>query len=201
MSTSRPIHCLFYSHVWSIYQLEALGLIKAGGDLLVEMALESKFAPVFARSGIQHKGITDVLQLGFELQKLAYQPSNINNPIILAPNPLATADVLIAALALVKTVESPIDSVTVLIHINDALQFVDAYPLMTDYSIVWDVADFPNAALLALTESLAKEECLSKSKWKGFHLCNHPSRQLPDIKARESILRNLLKDFPALSPA
>lgn len=201
MSTSRPIHCLFYSHVWSVYQLEALGLIKAGGDLLLELALESRFAPVFARSGIQHKGITELLQPGFELQKLAYQPKNINNPIVLASNPSATVDALIAVLSLVKTVESPVDSVAVLIHINDALQFVDAYPLMDDFAIIWDVADFPNTALLALTESLAKEQCLSKDKWKGFHLCSHPGRQLPDTKARESILRNLLKDFPALSPA
>lgn len=199
MALSRPIHCLFYSHVWSIYQLEALGLIKAKNPLLVELSVESKFAAVFDRCDQRHKGLIELLQPGTQLHKLAYRAKNINTPIILAPNPKASVDALIAALSVIASVDSPIDDVTVLIHINDGAQFVDAYSLMSDFSIVWDVADFPNAALLALTQALAKEQCLSKNKWKGFHLFNHPNRQLPENKVRESILRGLLNDFPVLN--
>jgi hypothetical protein len=199
MTTSRSIHCLFYSHVWSIYQLETLGLIKTGNELLVELALESKFAPAFDRDEARHKGLLELLQPGAQLHKIAYRPKNLNVPIILASNPPTTVDTLIAALSLVATVDSLIDEVTVLIHINDGPQFVSAYPLMSDFSIVWDIADFPSTGLLTLTESLVKEQCLNKDKWKGLHLCSHPNRQFPDNKLRESILRDLLNDFPALN--
>lgn len=200
MALSRSVHCLFYSHVWSIYQLEALGLIKGKNPILVELSIESKFAAVFDRSEQRHKGLIELLQPNAQLHKLAYRPKNINTPIILAPNPKASVDALVAALSVVATVDSPVDDVTVLIHINDGAQFADAYPLMSDFSIVWDVADFPNAALLALTESLVRDQCLSKDKWKGFYLFNHPNRQLPENKVRESILRDLLNNFPVLSP-
>jgi hypothetical protein len=201
MATSRPIHCIFYSHVWSIFQLEALGLIKADGDeMLLELALESKFSTVFSRPE-KRRGLIRLLRPGINLHMLAYKPESLNVPIILASNPQTTPDLLIEALSLISAVESPIDKITALVHINDAPQFTAAYPLMCDFSIVWDVVDFPNAALSALSESLVMEQCLSKDKWKGFYLCNHPSRQLPDNKARESVLRNVLNDFPVLHPA
>jgi hypothetical protein len=200
MSTTRPIHCLFYSHVWTIYQLEALGLIKTGDEMLLELGLESRFADVFGRHE-KRRGLVRLLRPGMNLHMLAYQPQSLNVPIILAANPPATVDSLIAALSLVATVDSPIEKVTALVHINDGALFADAYPLMTDFSIVWDVADFPNAALQTLTEALVKQQCLSQDTWKGFHLCNHPGRQLPESQARESMLRNVLNDFPVLNPA
>jgi hypothetical protein len=200
MSTTRPIHCLFYSHVWTIYQLEALGLIKTGDEMLLELGLESRFADVFGRHE-KRRGLVRLLRPGMNLHMLAYQPQSLNVPIILAANPPATVDSLIAALSLVATVDSPIEKVTALVHINDGALFADAYPLMTDFSIVWDVADFPNAALQTLTEALVKQQCLSQDTWKGFHLCNHPGRQLPESQTRESMLRNVLNDFPVLNPA
>ena len=200
MATSRPIHCIFYSHVWLIFQLEALGLIKSEDEMLLEIALESRFANVFGRPE-KRRGLIRLLRPGVNLLMLGYRPQNLNVPIILASNPQTTPDLLVEALALASTVESPVDKVTALIHINDAPQFIAAYPLMKDFSVVWDVADYPNAALSALTESLVMEQCLNKDTWKGFYLCNHSSRELHDNKARESILRGILNDYPALKPA
>lgn len=200
MIATRHIHCLFYSHVWTIFQLESLGLIKPGNEMLLELALESRFSDVFGRHE-KRRGLIRLMKPGMNLYMLAYRPESLNIPIILASNPPATVESLIAALSLVTTVESPIDKITVLMHINDGPLFANAYPLMTDFSIVWDVADFPNSSLLALTESLVKEQCLSQDKWKGFHLCNHPGRELPENRSRESMLRNLLTEFPILNPA
>jgi hypothetical protein len=199
MTTSRPIHCLFYSHVWTIYQLEELGLVKPGDEMLLELGLESRFSDVFGRHE-KRRGLIRLMKPGVNLHMLAYQPQSLHVPIILAPNPAETVEALLASLSLVATIESPIDRVTALVHINDGPLFADAYPLMDDFSIVWDVADFPNPALLALAESLVKEQCLSQDKWKGIHLCNHPGRQLPANKVRESMLRNALNEFPVLNP-
>jgi hypothetical protein len=200
MATSRTLHCLFYSHVWSIYQLEALGLIKSRNPLLVELSLEPRFAAVFDQLDKRHKGLAEVLQPGAQLQKLAYRAKHVNTPIILAANPAVSIGTLLAALSVMATVDSPVDEITVLVHINDGAQFADAYAFMSDFSIVWDVADYPNAALVALAESLVNEQCLGLDKWRGFYLSNHPNRQLPDTHARTSILQDILQHFPVLSP-
>lgn len=200
MATSRSLHCLFYSHVWSIFQLETLGILKPGNGLLLELALDSKFAPVFGMTEKQ-KGLPSLLQPGIQLDQLTYKPDNVSAPIILAPNPPALSETLIAALALVESTDSPVADVTVLIHLNDAPHFSDAYPYMKDFAIVWDIADYPNSALTELTEVLVNGEHLSQASWKGFYLCNRQTGQLPEHKARELSLRTLLNDFPTLAPA
>jgi hypothetical protein len=201
MSTIRKVECVFYSHVWSIYELENLGFIKTGNELIVELALESRLAPVFDRSEKINKGLITLLQQGVSLHKLAFRQSDIKAPIILAPFPSVATDIQLSALSLLPAVESHIDKVIALIHINDAPTFAGAFPIMDGFSIVWDIADHPGFELSALSRSLLNQQCLNKEKWKGFFLCNHPNRQLSDKALRESILRTLLCDFPALKVA
>jgi hypothetical protein len=201
MSTKRKVECVFYSHVWSIYELEKLGFIKAGNELIVELALESRLAPVFDRSEKTNKGLIPLLQQDVSLHKLAFRQNDIKAPVILAAFPSVAIDIQLSALSLLPAVESHIDKVIVLIHINDAPSFEGAYPIMDSFSIVWDMADHPGFELSALSRSLLNQQCLNKEKWKGFFLCNHPNRQLSDNVLRESILRRLLNDFPLLKVA
>lgn len=201
MFTTIPLHCVFYSHEWSIFQLESLGLIKtAKEEMILELAQESNFATVFGRPE-KRKGLIRLLRPGINLHMLAFRPEALGVPMVLAPVPAVPVESLVSAVALIPTLFSPIEKVTVLVHVNDGPAFADAFPLMSDFSIVWDTADYPTNALTELTQSLASANCLSKDKWKGFYLCNHPNRQFPDYKERESLLRKLLGDFPVLSPA
>ncbi|MBK8814913.1 MAG: hypothetical protein IPN42_05110 [Methylococcaceae bacterium] len=201
MTADTKIECLFYSHVWTIYELENLGFIKTGDELLMELATESRFAPVFDRSEKTSKGIVSLLQPGFSVHKLAFRHSAIKAPIVLAPNPPVAIDHQLAALSLLPSIENHADKVIVLIHVNDAPSFAPAFAIMDNFSIVWDMADFPGIALSALGRSLLNQQCLNKETWKGFFLCNHPNRKLPDIKIRESVLKMLLNEFPVLKAA
>ncbi len=198
---TRTLDCLFYSHAWSIYQLEKLGLIKTGNELVLELALESRLAPVFDQSEKRHQGLIPLLQPGTSLHKLAIRHNSVTSPVILAPNPSVAVDIQLSALALATSTESPIDKVITLIHVNDGPTFAGAYPMMSRFSIAWDVADYPNVELSNLTQSLVDQQCLSKEKWNGFFLGSHPDRQSPDNKLREAVLRSLLNEFPVLNAA
>jgi hypothetical protein len=201
MTANTTIECLFYSHVWTIYELENLGIIKTGGELLIELATESRFAPVFDRSEKISKGIVSLLQPGFSVHKLAFRHSSIKAPIVLAPNPPVAIDNQLSALSLLPSIENHADKVIVMMHVNDAPSFASAFANMDNFSIVWDIADFPGSELSELGQSLLNQQCLSQETWKGFFLCNHPNRRLPDVKIRESVLKKLLNEFPALKAA
>ncbi len=201
MGGKKVIECVFYSHVWSIYELEKLGFLTFEDALIVELAAESRFAPVFDKTDKSHKGIVALLQPGVHLHKLAIRQPGIKAPVILAPNPPVPIDIQLSAVSLLPSVESSVEKMILMIHVNDAAQFAGAYAVSDTFSIVWDVADYPGAELSELGRTLLNRQCLNRETWKGFFLCNHPHRHLPDIALRESILRALLKEFPTLEAA
>lgn len=201
MVGKKVIECVFYSHVWSIYELEKLGFVTSGDETIIELAAESRFAAVFDKSDKSHKGILALLQPSVHLHKLAIRQPGVRAPVILAPNPPVPVDILLSAVPLLPSVESAAEKIIMMIHINDAALFAGAYAVADTFSIVWDLADYPGTELSELGRTLLNRQCLNRERWKGFFLCNHPHRQLPDISLRESIIRELLKEFPALKAA
>ena len=196
LDTPRPLHCIFYSHIWTVYLLAELKLVNAETDIILELATASHFAPALNPHANHQEDLSGLLAPNRHLHDLAGHFTDIPVPMVLAPQQATTVDTLLPALALVATDSSPIAKAVVLVHINDAAKFTDAYAHMDTFSIVWDVADYPNASLPALAQILADGGCLDQQRWAGVHLCNHPQRKLPDSDGRTSALRGLLSRFP-----
>ncbi|GAB6140075.1 hypothetical protein JCM14076_08040 [Methylosoma difficile] len=194
---ARPVHCLFYSHIWSVYSLADLGLIKPKTDVIIELATEPTFATMLNPFNAYQETLLSLLQPNKHLHHLGAKYKGIPVPMVLAPPAGTSANALLSALALVNTDASSVENVVVMININDAAKFVSAYGFMTRFSLVWDVADYPNASLAALAELLVTEAYLDEQRWGGIHLCNHPQRQLPDSKERFTALQALFADFPS----
>jgi hypothetical protein len=191
----RPLHCVFYSHIWTVYLLEELGLLNAKTDIILELASESNFAAALNSAHNTHKNLLGLLQQDIHLHHLGDRFKNIAAPMVLAPHHPISLNVMLSALALVSTDTSPIEKAVVLVHINDAPQFTAAYTYMSHFSIAWDVADYPSASLVNLAELLLTEQCLTEQRWRGIQLCHHKQRQLPDSDERKALLNQLIDDF------
>lgn len=192
----RPVHCVFYSHNWTIYDLEALGLVKPKVDIIIELATQSALAATLNPSNKHHETLLGLLQPNLHLHQLGAFFKEINSLVVLAPHQTVNFNSLLSALALVITDDSSIEKAVVLVNINDAALFTLAYPYMRYFSIVWDIADYPNKNLVDLAQLLATEQCLTVQNWRGFYLSNHQKRLLPDSQAREALLKQLIDEFP-----
>jgi hypothetical protein len=195
ITAARSLHCVFYSHIWTVYLLEELGLLNPKTDIILELATESNFAAALNPSNSTHKNLLGLLQQDVHLHQLGDRFKNINAPMVLAPHHPISLNIILSALALVSTDNSPIEKAVVLVHINDAPQFVATYHQMRYFSILWDIADYPSANLAALAELLATEQCLDEQSWRGVQLCHHKQRQLPDSEDRTAILNQLIDEF------
>jgi hypothetical protein len=194
-TTFRPLHCVFYSHVWTVYLLEELGLVNPKTDIILELAAESNFNAALNPSKQQYEDLLGLLQPDVHLHQLGTHFRDISTPMILAPDNNGSLNSLLSALALVSTDVSPIKKAIVLVHIDDASKFALVYPHMSYFSIAWDVADYPNANFPALAELLANEQCLNENNWLGIQLCQHKQRQLPDSDERKEILNKIIDEF------
>jgi hypothetical protein len=195
ITIARPLHCVFYSHIWTVYLLEELGLLNAKTDIILELATESNFAAALNPSNNTHKNLLGLLQQEIHLHQLGAHFKNIAAPMVLAPHHPVSLNVMLSALALVSTDISPIKNALVLVHINDAPQFTAAYNHMSYFSIAWDIADYPSANLADLAELLATEQHLNEQSWRGIQLCHHKQRQLPDSDDRKAVLNQLIDEF------
>jgi hypothetical protein len=192
---SRPLHCVFYSHIWTVYLLEELGLINSENDVILELATESNFAAALNPTNNTHKNLLGLLQQGTHLHQLGARFKNLATTMVLAPHQLVSLNIMLSALALVATDASPIKKAVVLVHIDDAAELVSAYSHMSYFSILWDVADYPSANLANLAELLANEQFLNEQNWRGVKLCQHKERQLPDSDYRKALLNQLIDEF------
>ena len=196
----RHVHCLFYSHIFTVYAIEELGLLNKT-DIILELATQSHFSAALNPFNKYHKNLLGLLQDNVHLHQLGAKFKGICAPLVLAPHQGVALNHLLAALALVNTDSSPIEQAIVLVHINDAGLFSLAYPYMNSFSIVWDSADYPHAHLPALAQLLVDEQYLTEKNWGGFYLCNHHRRQLLNSDERTALLRQLMAQFPIATPS
>jgi hypothetical protein len=198
IAKTRPLHCVFYSHSWSVYLLEELKILNPKTDIILELALESNLCAVVNPTNKPHKNILGLLQGSLHLQQLGARFKGINAPLVLAPQHRVAINLLLSAFALVSSDDSSVEKAIVLVDIHEAKTFIDAYCYMSAFSIVWDVADYPNASLPDLAELLVNEQYLTEQSWAGIYLCNHKQRQLLDSEQRKTLLADLINEFPFL---
>ena len=201
MDSHRTVHCVFYSHVWCIHLIDQAGLGELDNAVLIELANESHLAPVFSRQKNTRYGLPGLLVLPDQLEKLATQFRNLPAPLVLAANPKTTTVALESAAALLATVDNAYDKAVLLVHVNDAAEFINTYDYMDSFSILWDLADLPNRCLQNLTEVLANNHCLTDERWDGLHLCQHPRRPLIDADQRYTVWQNTLAEYPGIAIA
>ncbi len=193
------LHCLFYSHVWTVHMLKNLKLGDWDKTVLVELAVNSNLAPVFGMQGKPRYGLSGMLRLGAKLEQLGQTYKYVPAPLLLAPQPNIPAAALCSAVGLTASSPSIYENVVLLVHVSEAPQFTDAYAYVNHFSIVWDIADPPTQSLVTLAEVLMANGCVSQESWKGFILYQHPNRVLADAQARRKALESVLQDYPLLA--
>lgn len=217
MNGIATLHCLIYSHNWCVHRLESTPLI-GKRTLLVELAQESHLAPVFRQHGQPQGGLAPLLapplqRRWFGRWGLANGPHErleavlgasihmwpgLSVPLVLAADPPLSKAALESAVALLSETPSGFEQIVLLIHISDVPWLITPYQYAQRFSVMWDIADLPSAALPRMAEVLARSHCLAPERWGGFHLSSHPSRLPADLTARHEIWRTLLAEFPAV---
>ncbi len=201
MSEHRPIHCLFYSHVWAIHMLKQFGLENLEKQVIIELAQNSNLAPVFAEQAKPRYGLSGLLHLAGRLEQLSKPFKYVPAPLVLAPRPEISVAALNCAVALLPTTPTQYAGIVLLVHIEEAAHFVSSYAHVTRFSLAWDLADVPGSKLVELADLLVKEQLISEENWGGIHLYSHPNRKLEDAAQRDADFKAILQEYPLLSGA
>lgn len=181
--------------------LQQAGLNSDNTEIFAELATDSHLAPVFNKQSYRRFGLAGLLSFQNCLDKLAITYKNVPAPLVLAPNPAVTPEVLVSAVALLEATQSTATRITLLVHVNDAAKFAHAFQYIHQFGILWDIADPPNLCLEQLAQLLADNHCISPERWAGLFLCNHPWRASADTDNRGTILNTILGEFPQLQSA
>ena len=199
MQTKPRIEMIFYSHPWSIHLLGETLLQVEHRNVLVEVATESKLEYVCGCPGQARSGVTALLTDPARAKLLAMAQSFplLSAPIILAARPQLNRQLLIHALSVLETRPSDLDHVYLLCHVADAADFKALFPIVDQFHILWDPADYPSEDLLACAQALKVTESLGDGRWGGFSVQNHWLRNSPDIAHNREQLERLLEQSVA----
>jgi len=196
MSSVCFFNCVFYSHVWAIYELNKAKLNHFDNHLLVELSVCSNLAPVVGEHGKSRLGIAELLQHPNHLETLSGKSFEfIPAPLILAPYPSVSASTLCSAVQLLPTLNISYKYLTLLVHVDDAPNFVSAYHVINRFSILWDIASIPTKTLPFLAETLVDNQCITPERWGGFHFYKNPYYNLPDSTIRINAFQKIINDY------
>jgi len=199
MTEPKPIHCIFYSHVWAVHMLKYAGLNTNHNNVIVELATTSNLAGVFGEQGKARYGLAGLLRLSGRLEQFAQMYKNVIAPLVLAPRPEVPAVALNSAVGLLASSPTPYTHIHLLVHIEDAPKFAGAYPHVNRFSMLWDLGDPPTAALGPLAETLVDNHCIQAETWGGFFFYQHPNRPVADLAQRQEAFQQVLRQYPLLS--
>jgi hypothetical protein len=196
ISSKKELHCIFYSHPWSVLELKNTGLLNDNNDVLVELAQASFLRQVLtAESAFQKLSITHALhgynpfestkkKLFFSLfsekkpDALASSALRFNDlpaPLVLAPREQASPALQISGLLSALALGSRFKKIIALIHYHEAELFSGIFSYVDQFDILWDCADLPDCKLSELTSLLSKHQ-VTKERWGEFRLCQSPTR-------------------------
>lgn len=196
---NRPVHCIFYSHVWAVHMLKNAGIASFEKQVLIEVAVSSHLAPVFGEQGKARYGLAGLLRLAGKLEQFVQTFKYVPAPLILAPKPEVSVPALCSAVNLLSVSPSDFEGAILLVHVDDAPLFVSAYQNVSKFSILWDLADAPTPALVSLAETITKHGFLTKETWAGFHLYKHPNRPISNVESRRDLFQQTFQSFPELT--
>ncbi len=191
--TRRPVHAVIYSHVWAVQALAQAGIGELQDAAVVELAVNSNLQPVFEAVPRPRPGLAGLLMPGTALDQVLQSVHGLPWPIALAPRPAVPVAALGSAVALLESTASRHDRIVLMVHVAELPQLLPALAGVSDFRVLWDLADAPSFALASAGEALAASGALAPDRWRGFHLYQHADRPVAHAAARRAELLAVLQ--------
>ena len=160
--------CVFHSSPTIVALLKAPAGAGLAGELLIECApLPSLGFTLSLETPINYPGLPGLLG-GVDVVSLAHATDLLPAPIVLAPGAAATPGAARAALTrLAQGTERP-RPITLLVPMGYAPVLGAALAVATQFTLAWDVTEFPHAELLDFSRWLEHEQLLDRSNFAGL---------------------------------
>lgn len=206
--TSFPkLHCVFYSHPWTALQLKSIHALDFTGSLIIEVSTQGVLSQMLGKKPHKsehlgqllgsHEPKTGGLSFGNKktiLEKIAQKNEHFPAPLILATPELCPLNQTAATLLAFEE-NNAYRQLILLLHYQEAPAFSTLYGHVDGFHILWDIADLPTLALNELTEMLQENFLHERSRWGGFHICNHPQRPVTDEKERRAFFDSVIGEY------
>lgn len=201
MTLGNTIECVFYSHSWSVYCLEQMGITGSDDVILIELAKRSTLAMVVGDTSRNRLGVAGLLEPSCRLESLSEVFDDIQQKLVLASHQELSITALTSAVGLLAHKKIKQKRIVLLVSILEAQELAPAWQQAQRFHVLWDVADYPNLALAELGEVLSGQACLSDETWGGLHFYQHKQRQMENATSLLEEYQAVLSNYPALSVA
>lgn len=198
----RMIHCVVYSHVWSLFRLDAIAALGSMEKAaVVELAVNSNLAAAFIDGAKNRLGLGGLLRRNVALQDIVETVEDLAWPVAFASRPPIPIGALSSAVGLLASAEGRFDKIILMVHILEAAQLQAAMTAADRYHVVWDLADAPTRALAQVGEALAAQRVLGPAHWGGFHLYTDPRRPVENEAQSRQNFESVIGQYPDLLAA
>lgn len=200
--SQRQVHCVIYSHVWALHELEKLtGLGSLDKAVVVELAVNSNLSASWADTMDQRMGVGGLLRSNLGLRDIVERVEGLALPVAFAPRPPIPLGALASAVSLLGTATGDFDKVVLMVNSMEALPLMPCLANADRFYILWDMADAPSRALAQIGPALAAQRLIAPENWGGFQLYSHPRRPVASPDEVRAAFARILDQYPQLEPA
>lgn len=161
------ITCLFHSSSSVAALLNAPAGRLLAGDLLIECAPRPGLTFALGlETPANYPGLNGLLG-GTEICALANETDRLPVPIVLAPGTESTPGATRAALTLLARGDERLPHIALLVPVSYAADVGAALGIASEFSIAWDVAEFPHEELVEFARWLVRENLIDRENFKG----------------------------------
>ena len=159
--------CVFHSSSSIAALLNSPAGRLIAGDLLIECAPSPALSfGLNLETPVTYPGIAGLLG-GVEISSLANATDRLPVPIVLAPGASSTPAVTRAALALLPPPDEHLQHLTLLVPMSYAPALGATLAMATQFTIAWDVSEFPHEELSDFARWLGRECLLDRGIFQG----------------------------------
>lgn len=195
----RLVHCVIYSHIWSLFNLDKLAALgPLDNAVVVELAINSNLSASFMDAMKNRLGLGGLLRHNLGLQDIAESVDGVALPVAFAPRPPIPVGALASAVGLLGTAKGNFDKVILMVNCMEAPQLSPAFVNADRFYVLWDLADAPTRALAQVGDALVSQRLISPDNWGGFHLYTHPKRPVENAADTAAQFQLILGQYPAL---
>lgn len=167
MAPSR-LTCVFHSSPTIVALLNAPAGAGLVGELLIECApLPALGFTLSLETPVNYPGLPGLLG-GVDVASLAHVTDLLPAPIVLAPGAAANPEAARAALIRLALVHAGPGPITLLVPMGYASVLGAALAVATQFTLAWDVSEFPHAELLDFSRWLDQENLLDRASFAGM---------------------------------
>lgn len=199
--SNRVVHCVIYSHVWALENLDKLPQLGSlEKSAVVELAINSNLSASFIDSMKHRMGVGGLLRNNLNLNDIVEQVDGLAQPVAFAPRPPIPLGALSSAVGLLRSAQGNFDKVILMVNSMEALHLSACMAGADKFHVLWDLADAPTRSLAQTGEALAAQRLISTENWGGFTLYSHPKRPVIDEISVRQAFSKILEQYPQLSP-